>query len=246
MGFPVGYTKNCVPKAQQQGVGYEDIRLTLLGNSWHVGVVAWLLQQSTTPLGLCKVVTLEELLKVLTPGQAIDFSSMLTRPPLHGRLGLVREADTVRLVKKLIGQSSMKGEDLMIQSGSDPAPRYFRLRASVPGRLWKWREISGWRWKHSGEHINALELRAILTSVKWKIWRCKRVGMRFLHLTDSLVCLHALTRGRSSSRRLRPIIMQLNSYLLAADLHPLWGYIHTSLNPADRPSRRPLRKKLLK
>ena len=246
LGFPVGYTRNCVPKGQQQGEAYEDIRLTLLGNSWHVAIVAWLIQQLTLPLGLCKTGDLQQLLRNLTPGQASDFSTMLTRPPLHGRHALVKEADTELLVKKLIGLSSMKGEDLMVQSGSDPAPRYFRLRASVPGRLWKWREISGWRWKHSGEHINALELRAILTSIKWKIWRRKRVGMRILHLTDSLVCLHALTRGRSSSRRLRPIIMQLNSYLLAADLRPLWGYIHTSLNPANRPSRRPLRKKWLK
>ena len=246
MGFPVGYTKNCLPKSQQQGANYEDMRLTMIGNSWQVGVIAWLLQQLTVPLGLCKVTRLDQLLMNLTPGQASEFSTMLIRPPLHGRQGLVKEANTVQLVKKLIGLTSMKGEDLMIQSGSDPAPRHFRLRASVPGRMWKWREICGWRWMHSGEHINGLELRAILTSVKWKIWRCKRVGVRFLHLTDSLVCLHALTRGRSSSRRLRPIIMQLNSYLLAADLHPLWGYIHTSLNPADRPSRRPLRKKWLK
>ena len=246
MGFPVGYTKNCVPKGQQQGASYEDMRLSMLGNSWQVGIVAWLLQQLTVPLGLSRVTRLDQLLLNLTPGQASEFSTMLVRPPLHGRHGLVKEADTVQLVKKLIGLTSMKGEDLMVQSSSDPAPRHFRLRASVPGRMWKWREISGWRWKHSGEHINGLELRAILTSVKWKVWRCKRIGVRFLHLTDSLVCLHALTRGRSSSRRLRPIIMQINSYLLAADLHPLWGYIHTSMNPADRPSRRPMRKKWLK
>ena len=31
-----------------------------------------------------------------------------------------------------------------------------------------------------------------------------------------------------------------------ADLHPLWGYIHTSQNPADRPSRRPVRRKWAK
>ena len=136
----------------------------------------------------------------------------------------------------------MKGEDIMVQSSSDPAPRYFRLRASVPGRLW----MTGWHWKHSGEHISALEMHAILTAIKWRLWRCKRVGVRFLHLTDSLVRLRSLARGRSSSRKLRPIIMQLNSYLLAGDLHPVWGYIHTSQNPADRPSRRPVRKKWLK
>ena len=144
---------------------------------------------------------------------------------------------------KCLGLASSKGEDLLVHAVSDPARRYFRLRASVPGRLWHWREISGWRWKLAGEHINVLELRAILTSVKWKVSRSKKLGVRFLHLTDSLVCLHALTRGRSSSRKLRPIFMRLNALLLAADLHPLWGYIHTSQSPADRPSRRPVRRR---
>ena len=73
----------------------------------------------------------------------------------------------------------------------------------------------------AGEHINLLELRAIFTGIKWKVSRSKmKLGVRFLHLTDSLVCLHALTRGRSSSRKLRPILMRLNALLLAADLHP--------------------------
>ncbi|CAK9076967.1 Tyr recombinase domain-containing protein (Fragment) [Durusdinium trenchii] len=43
MGFPLDYTKNCVVKAEQKGRSYDDARLSLLGNSWQVGVVAWLI-----------------------------------------------------------------------------------------------------------------------------------------------------------------------------------------------------------
>ena len=43
MGFPVGYTAPCVPKAEQQGEKYDDSRLSLIGNSWQVGVIVWLL-----------------------------------------------------------------------------------------------------------------------------------------------------------------------------------------------------------
>lgn len=32
--------------------------------------------------------------------------------------------------------------------------------------------------------------------------------------------------------------MRINSLLIGADLHPVWGYVHTSQHPADRPSRR--------
>ena len=246
MGFPLEYTKNCVVKAEQKGQAYEDARLTLLGNSWQVGVVAWLILQLMIPLGLCRRWSLQTLVDQFIPGHGQNFFHVLTRPPFPCRQHSPPGVDTVALVRRLLGMTTQKGEDLLVHAGSDPLPRHCRLRASIPGRLWRWKEISGWVWKHPGEHINLLELRAILTTVRWKILRGRRLRVRFLHLTDSLVCLHALTRGRSSSRKLRRTIQRLNAYLLAADLHPLWGYIHTSQNPADRPSRRPIRRKWAK
>ena len=45
MGFPIGYTSQCVNKSQAKGEVYNDQRLTLLGNSWNVTVVTWLLAQ---------------------------------------------------------------------------------------------------------------------------------------------------------------------------------------------------------
>ena len=44
-----------------------------------------------------------------------------------------------------------------------------RLRASLPSKLWRWRDVVGWRWKGGPEHINALELRAVKTSLIWRI-----------------------------------------------------------------------------
>ena len=51
-GFPLGYTQHCLPKAEQVGAAYSDIRKTLLGNSWSVPVVACFIKQLFTPLGL--------------------------------------------------------------------------------------------------------------------------------------------------------------------------------------------------
>ena len=45
MGFPIDYTRQCVPKMEQKGENYEDIRMSMIGNSWHVGVVSWLIGQ---------------------------------------------------------------------------------------------------------------------------------------------------------------------------------------------------------
>ena len=138
------------------------------------------------------------------------------------------------LVRKLLGQVSVKGEDLLLQMGSDiPA---------IPRKLWRWREIAGWQWTGSAEHINVLELRAVKTSLAWRIRELKEQRTRFLHLVDSLVVLHALSRGRSSSQKLRRTLAKISALLLASGLHGTWGYIDTHQNPADKLSRRPLRR----
>ena len=242
MCIPVGYTRPCLPKNQQTGTLWEDTRLTLIGNSWHVGVITWLLEQLLGPLGFCRRQGLQQLVDYLTPGRSGSLQGILLRPPLSTNRTLVETLEKPLLLK-LLGLVSMKGEDLMVTAVSEPQVKFHRLRSSVPAKLWRWREVTGWQWRHSGEHINVLELRAILTTLRWLVIRRNGHRKRFLHLTDSLVCLHSLSRGRSSSKKLRHVLMRINSLILAADLHPIWGYVHTAQNPADRPSRRPLQRK---
>eukprot|EP00438_Fugacium_kawagutii_P023208 Skav215677 [mRNA] locus=scaffold278:111881:120662:- [translate_table: standard] len=236
LGFPVGYTANCVPKQQQKGESYEDIRKTLLGNTWSVQVIVFLLKQLFEPLGLCEPQTLQQAMDQIVPGYGSRLQTVLYRPPLR-RAPAVQHPDA-NLAKRLAQLVSIKGEDLLLQSANEPLVKHHRLRSSIPARLWKWREVAGWSWRGHPEHINQLELRAALTAIRWMILKRKRFNCRCVHLVDSLVVLHALTRGRSSSRKLRRTLSRINSYLLAADLHPLWTYVHTSQNPADRPSRR--------
>eukprot|EP00438_Fugacium_kawagutii_P008223 Skav213983 [mRNA] locus=scaffold3014:59382:61238:+ [translate_table: standard] len=238
MGFPVGYTKACVPKAQQHGLDYVNQRLTLLGNSWQVGVVAWLISHLGAQLGMCPPLTPSQIVQRLTPGQGQQLQSLLLRPPLQPQRCKPSVNLEGQLVRQLLGIASVKGEDLMLQGSTEPNVRFHRLRQSIPGRLWRWADIASWKWERSDEHINVLEMRAILTTIKWRILKKKSASTKFFHLTDSLVCLHSLARGRSSSRRLKRTLMRINALILGADLHPVWGYIHTSQNPADRPSRR--------
>ena len=92
--------------------------------------------------------------------------------------------------------------------------RYHRLRASIPANLWRWRTICGWNWSGHHEHINSLEMRAVYTGLRWRIGKKGWLRSRFVHLVDSLVCLHSLARGRSSSRKLRRTLMRINTLLL--------------------------------
>ena len=140
------------------------------------------------------------------------------------------------LVHKLSNLISIKGEDILLTTPSSQLCKYHRLRASVPARLWKWRVVAGWKWS-SKEHINSLELRATLTALKWRVQYRGQLRHRFLHLVDSLVVLHCLARGRSSSKKLRSSLSRINALLLCSSSQALWGYVHTEQNPADKPSR---------
>ena len=245
MGMPLDYTASCSPKSQRGTASYTDTRLSLVGNAWCIPVITYLVYCLCRPLGLCRSFSLQQMVWASKPGGAGELQRLLLRPPLRRSL-VPAPVEGVQLVKKLAGLVSIKGEDLLLQSSSEHSVKHQRLRASVPANLWQWRTIAGWAWQGSPEHINVLELRAIYTTVRWWVSQRKAHSCRFVHLTDSLVCLHALSRGRSSSRKMRRTIAKLNSYLLACNLHPLWAYVHTSANPADRPSRRKVRKKWAK
>ena len=246
LGFPVGYTKPCVKKNLQGSVEQKDIQLTLLGNTWSVFVISLLLQQLLEVRGIVPQRGVEEVVKLVSPGGGQKLQSYLFRPPIRQFRKASQGEGSQELVKKLSSLVSQRGEDLLLQPSSENTLRSQRIRSSIPSKLWKWKVIGSWPWgKSTADHINLLELRAIWTSIRWRVERQQASRVRFLHLTDSAVCLNALVRGRSSSRKLRPIMSRINSVLLACRVHPLWGYVSSSTNPADKPSRR-VRKQCLK
>ena len=116
MGFPLGYTSACVPKNLQKGSLYEDIRHSLIGNSWHVPVIAWLRLQLFRPLGLTPQRTLSDVLQAIKPGGEKQLQGFLRRLPLREIKGVVTPVDEVVLAKKLTNFVSIKGEDLMLQA----------------------------------------------------------------------------------------------------------------------------------
>ena len=193
LGFPLGYTRRCLVKSMEGSTAHNDCRLTLLGNSWSIPVVVYLLYCLFRTLGLLPQLDLATLVERLTPGREQQLSSLLMRPPM--RQTTKAGSEQVGLVGRLMGQVSVKGEDILLQLGSDLPARYHRLRASVPSKLWRWKDVAGWRWTGDAEHINALELRAVKTAIIWRLKELEESECRFLHLVDSLVVLHALSRG---------------------------------------------------
>eukprot|EP00435_Cladocopium_sp_Y103_P018556 s1332_g4.t1 len=171
MGFPLDYTACCLPKSKQNGAAYQDVRHSLVGNSWHVPVIAWLMKELFAPLGLTPLRTLGDVVAAASPGKDTGLQGYLRRPPLQASSPVVEPLAEEILTKKLVNLISVKGEDLLLQAETENSVKFQRLRSSVPAKLWKWRTICGWPWAHKGYHINVLEVQAVYTCLQWRICR---------------------------------------------------------------------------
>ena len=141
-------------------------------------------------------------------------------------------------MRPFLNGAKRKGTDVRLDTGVPFRPKAWP-RSGVPARLWAWRIVHGYPWRESEAppHINVLELLAYYNSLKWRARSTARHGTRFLALLDSQVVASIAARGRSSSRRLAPVLRRLNALCLAAGLYPIVAYVDTDDNPADVPSR---------
>jgi hypothetical protein len=100
----------------------------------------------------------------------------------------------------------------------------------------RWSIILSHRWR-AWEHINALELRAVLLSLHWLLSFPSSHLSRVYLLVDSMVAFFTLWKGRSSSPKLLLVLRKISALLLASGVMLLPGWIPSEVNPADAPSR---------
>ena len=250
MGYPRGFTLHASTKSVRKNHPLEadDVRMSLVGRSWHVGVVCLLLQDLLHKLKIAQRQPIQCVLDRLRPGVAESLSGFLFRPAMGNRMPFRTSTDSLEqrrtLVENLCHLVSSKGSDVLLTAGTEPLPSTHRFRTSIPRGLWHWAKICGWRWQHhTPEHINKLELKAVYTSLKWRVARQRLRNSKMLHLVDSMVSLQVLNKGRSSSHKLRRITKKCCALLIASRLFLILAYIDTKQNPADRPSRRPTKRK---
>lgn len=108
-----------------------------------------------------------------------------------------------------------------------------RIRQFVEQHCWFEAFSHIWRRK---EHINSLEAAAALLGMEWAVSH-PITGSRILLLSDSMVVIGALSKGRSSSERLSLYCRRFCAVLLAHDVSVSLCYVPTGCNPADGPSR---------
>ena len=141
-------------------------------------------------------------------------------------------------VEQLLRNATHKGSDVRLATGTLHSPGLWPRR-TIEASRWKWRVVLSYR--ADGDHINVAELKAVFTSIRWRLRSAKNVACRAVHLLDSQVALSVLVKGRSSSWQLQKVLHKINCLVLGSSLTLAYAYVRTDLNPADRPSRWPSR-----
>jgi hypothetical protein len=110
-----------------------------------------------------------------------------------------------------------------------------------------WRTIVSSPWQQP-EHINSLEVRAALTSIRWSLSLPSSVqhrshpitgwhGQRLLLCSDSSAALGSINKGRSSSHSLLRPLRTIAALLLASGVQLSVVWLPSAANPADAASR---------
>ena len=110
-------------------------------------------------------------------------------------------------------------------------------RQSINPVHWVWKVLMSYTWKQKGQHINVLELVAVLDLLRKQARSSKFHNQRMVTLVDNQVALSCLAKGRSSARALQSPLRRINAVCLAAHIRLCLGWIKSKWNPADGPSR---------
>ena len=135
----------------------------------------------------------------------------------------------------LLKRVNHTGSDVRISSGSILNPKNFP-RQSAPASWFVWKPLFAYRWTRA-DHINSLELRSIVHAVVWRISRLKEFDSRIFHLSDSYVCISVISKGRSSSRMLKPLLRRLSALLLTFNIYLVVAHVESTENSTDHASR---------
>ena len=229
MGFATGYVSSGLSTKLTVNEAF-NLGSCMLGNSFNVYCITFLLDEllrnfsaTHTPRQLDRMLVRNE----EAPQGWCEHPKFCasSKPDAHSRM----------LIQEFLRQGDKGGTDVKLDVGIP-----FRVkawpRAGIRSRLFHWRIVNGYAWKHRS-HINVLELQAVVHAMQWRLRRLSAFRSRVLHLVDNQVVAAVITKGRSSSFRLKRALQKLSSLVLAGELRLAIGYVATDDNPSDLPSR---------
>ena len=143
---------------------------------------------------------------------------------------------SLRLVRAYMSYQDHKGGVVLLEAGQSRLSRK-PVVGKFDAKQWHWRNVLSCKWNLQDEHINALEARALLLTLRWRARSAARFSKKFLHLTDSQVALGSFCKQRSNARSFNYIVTRSAALQLAGSMFPVMAYVRSSRNPAVLPSR---------
>ena len=237
-GYGWGHTALCLSASdiKRDQRAYEDLRCSLLGDSFSIYsfiIFPWAALSSVLPaVGYWHLANRMG----MAPGFAapLQFSCPLRRSLSYG-YPEVQGVTVGDLTRCFLARTNHTGSDVRVTTGQILVPKAFP-RQSAAADWWKWEGVFACRWSRK-DHINSLELRAILLSLKHRAQRLKEADIRFTHLSDSYVCISILSKGRTGSLMLRPLLRKVSAWVLCFNLYMLLVHVESTENPTDAASR---------
>ena len=139
------------------------------------------------------------------------------------------------LNQMLLARTNFTGSDVRVVTGQLINPKAFP-RQSISAGWWLWKDGFKVRWPKP-QHINQLELKALMLSIMRGIRSEKWSQRRIFHLSDSYVTISVVSKGRSSSIMLNRLLKVLNAHLLVHGIFLVLAHVESTENPTDAASR---------
>eukprot|EP00435_Cladocopium_sp_Y103_P043342 s1615_g12.t1 len=164
----------------------------------------YLFESKETP-SLKRVASANERKRQLSQKELEEEEAVMTQPVApknaewlklcgHPKAGeITADPLSVRLILQYLRRMEYRGSDIRLDLGVIFKGDTVR-RTTIDPRRWLWKTGQSYRWGHK-EHINLLELRAVLRSLEWRARKSNFHSCRFMHLSDSQIVLAVLTKG---------------------------------------------------
>ena len=117
-----------------------------------------------------------------------------------------------------------------------PIPTNYKEQIHVHVANRNWTTVISTKWKFT-DNIAILEMQALFLAIKWLTNNRASRDIRQVFLIDSMAVLGCLLKGRSSCRRLNHLCRRIFTLLTVCNIMPIWLWIPSEMNPADKPSR---------
>ena len=167
-------------------------------------------------------------------------SSLLATDATPTSGGAVRTSIPGPLRDELWRRSEIKGAPVRLDrapNGEDQkAPDESSAFASACSESLPWAVTASYSFRETS-HINLQEARALRRELRKLASDFNSGGLIQLCLNDSLVCVYAFSKGRSSSLKLNNILRGLLPYTIFGNISYALLWVETESNVADYPSR---------